>query len=563
MGSITAYGFLVAAPEAGLSSGSLSFTSQAVGTLSTAQTVTLTNSGTAPLHIAGISSPPGIVITGENPNDFQLSDNCVSPLAGPGTCTINIIYAPSVVTPSFVGSETATLTVTDDSGDLVGSQQTVNLTGTAVQATTTTTVLPSANPSVYGQSVTFTATVNPQGLGTPTGTMTFMDGTTAICTGVPVPSGQASCTMPSLTVGQHTINTNYSGDSNFLGGSGSESQTVNPAPTTTKIAGSAPSSPTLGQPLTVSYTVTVTPPGAGTIPGGDTVTVTDSTGASCTGTVAAGNCALTPKVVGADTLTATYNGDTNFSKSTGSATAALAIIQVVQLNGLTATKTPDQPTTVGVALSTPATTPLNGTLTLSFVSNASGTGAGYIDPMTCFINSSNQCVTQLNFTIPAGATVVTLPNSGTVQQGTTAGTISVTLTALTAGGTSVLPQPAPSVSVIVSPLAPVIKSVNILNETANGFSVQVTAYSTPRDLASVTFSFAAAPGADLNGSSPPAVALGPMAQTYFSSANGALGGGTFVLTVPFTYSGNTKALGSATVTLSNSVGTSATATGTF
>ena len=338
-------------------------------------------------------------------------------------------------------------------------------------------------------------------------------------------------------------------------------QTVNPAATTTKITGSTPTSPALGQPLTISYTVTVNAPGAGAIPGSDTVTVTDSTGATCTGTVAAGNCALTPKVVGADTLTATYNGDADFGKSTGSASAALAILQAVNLSGLTATPSPDMTTTVGLALSTPATTPLNGTLTLSFTSNASGTGAGYIDPMTCFINSSNQCVTQLNFTIPAGTTVVSLPNSGTVQQGTTAGTITVTLTALTAGGTSVLSQPAPSLSVIVPSLAPVLKSVSLINVTATGFSVQVTAYSTPRDLANATFTFTAAAGTDLNGAAPAPVGLGATAQTYFASANGTLGGGTFILTVPFSYSGNTSALSSVTAGLSNSVGSSATMTG--
>ena len=39
--------------------------------------------------------------------------------------------------------------------------------------TTTTTIASSSNPSSFGQSVTFTATVTPQGSGTPTGTVTF------------------------------------------------------------------------------------------------------------------------------------------------------------------------------------------------------------------------------------------------------------------------------------------------------------------------------------------------------------------------------------------------------
>jgi YVTN family beta-propeller protein len=657
-GNITAYSFLVPAPEASFSPGSLTFGSGEgagipVDTTTPQQTVTLTNVGSYALTVASVA------LSGTNPGDYAESDNCAasSPIAAQGTCTINVTH-----TPQAVGARLATLVVTDDSGDKTATQHEVSLTGTAVQATTTTTVTPSANPSVLGQSVTFTATVTPNTPVAPTGTVTFKDGTTTICNAVALSSSQATCAAAALTAGSHSLTAVYSGDSNFQGSTslrvsqsvviptttqitgntpnpsavgqgvtvsftvtvtppssgtfpGTETvtvkdgtgasctatvatgnctlaptaaggdtliatfagdatfvasastgtgQAVSPATTTTKITGSTPSSPTLGQPLTVSYTVTVNPPAVATIPGSDTVTVTDSTGATCTGTVAAGNCALTPKVVGADSLTATYNGDANFSKSTGSAAASLPILQQgVNLSGLTATQSPDQPTTVGVALGAPATAPLSGTLTLSFVSNASGTGSGYIDPMTCFINSSNQCVTQLNFTIPAGATTASLPNSGTVQQGTTAGTITVTLSALTAGGTSVLPQPAPSLSVTVARVAPAIKSVSIVNETATGFSIQVTAYSTPRDLANATFSFTAAAGTDLNGSSPPAVALSSVSQAYFSSASGALGGGTFVLTVPFTYSGSTSALGRVNVALSNSVGTSMQMTGSF
>ena len=221
----------------------------------------------------------------------------------------------------------------------------------------------------------------------------------------------------------------------------------------------------------------------------------------------------------------------------------------MNLTGLAATTSPDQSTSLGVGLNTPATQQLSGTLSLSFTSNAAGTAPGYMDPNTCFVNASGQCVTQLSFTLPVGATTVTLPNNGMVQQGTTAGTITVTLTSLTAGGVSVLPQPAPSASVVVPPLSPVLKSVSIINQTSSGFGVQITAYSTPRDLANATFVFTAASGTDLNGSSPPAVALSSTAQPYFASTNGALGGGTFVLVVPFSFTGNTSALGSVAVSL--------------
>ena len=194
IGSITAYPFLVAAPEASLSMGTLVFSNQAVGTNSTATTVTLTNSGTAPLTIASVG------LSGTNPNDFIESDNCVSssPLAPAATCTVDLTFRPTAV-----GASTAAVVVTDNSGDVNGSQQTINLTGTGIQASTATIVVSSANPSVYGQLVTFVATVTPEGLGTPTGTVTFKVGATAICGTVSLSGGQGECPTANLTVGPH------------------------------------------------------------------------------------------------------------------------------------------------------------------------------------------------------------------------------------------------------------------------------------------------------------------------------------------------------------------------
>ena len=635
IGNISVYGFLVAAPEAGFSPSTVPFGQQAVGTLSTAQTVTLTNSGSAPLNIASIA------FSGTNPNDFQETDNCASPLAGPGTCTINITFTPSLLT-----SESATLTVTDDSGDLSGSQQVVDLTGTGIQATTTTGVTSSANPSILREAVTFTAAVTPQGSYTPTGTVTFNDGAAAICAGVALSSGGASCAISTLAVGQHSVTAVYSGDTNFHGSTspiltqtvglapltitassgsftyGAPVPTITPsysgfvngdtaaslttppvcsttatssspvsgspypsscsgavdsnytilyvngsvtessATTSTAITGITPNPSMAGQPVTVSYAVTVNAPGSGTIPGTDTVTVTDGTGASCKGTIASGNCALVPTAVGPDTMIATYSGDSNFSTSKTSVSISFSIVPSVSLTGLTPTNPPTQSTSVGVALNTPTPTQLTGTLTLSFQSNAAGTPQGFIDPGTQFAAGG----TTISFTIPAGSAVATLPQNGAIQQGTTAGTIIVTLTALVSGTTTVvLPQPNPSLSVTVPSLAPVITSGSgtITGRSATGFNVELDAYSTPRDLANATFTFQPASGAHLNGTEPFSVSLDSVAPAWFSSSSGLQSGGLFHLTVPFTFSGDTSALGSVTVTLSNSVGSSSPVTVTF
>src|SRR6185369_13046597 len=74
--------------------------------------------------------------------------------------------------------------------------QTVNLTGTKINSSTAVTS--SVNPSAVGQSVTFTATVT--GAGTPTGSVTFKDGTTTLGTGT-LSSGQATFSTSALTLG--------------------------------------------------------------------------------------------------------------------------------------------------------------------------------------------------------------------------------------------------------------------------------------------------------------------------------------------------------------------------
>ena len=131
------------------------------------------------------------------------------------------------------------------------------------QAATTTAVTSSANPSVYGQSVTFTATVSAiaPGAGTPTGTVTFEDGSTTLGTGT-LSDGVATFSTSTLSVEAHVITAVYGGDSNFTTStSPSLTQTFNRAATTTAVVSSANPS-VYGQPLTFTATVT---PSSGTV----------------------------------------------------------------------------------------------------------------------------------------------------------------------------------------------------------------------------------------------------------------------------------------------------------
>ena len=78
-----------------------------------------------------------------------------------------------------------------------------------------TTVKSGSSTSVFGQSVTFTATIS-EASGNPTGTVTFEDGGSPLAT-EPVSSGVATFTTSELSVGQHAITSVYSGDTKFAG----------------------------------------------------------------------------------------------------------------------------------------------------------------------------------------------------------------------------------------------------------------------------------------------------------------------------------------------------------
>ncbi len=110
-----------------------------------------------------------------------------------------------------------------------------------VLANPTTTVTSSAPTITVGQSVTFTATVNPEGVFfVPLGTVSFMDGSTLLGTVAlnpldqstsPSSSQVATFTTSSLPAGQDSITVVYSGDLNFAGSTSSSiTQTVDQAP---------------------------------------------------------------------------------------------------------------------------------------------------------------------------------------------------------------------------------------------------------------------------------------------------------------------------------------------
>jgi hypothetical protein len=107
--------FTVASPIVSLSPASLAFGTEPADVTSTAQTVTLSNTGNAPLSITSLA------LAGANADDFAETNTCPSSLAAGATCTIVVMFTPSVT-----GTETASLSISDNSS---GSPQTVPLSG--------------------------------------------------------------------------------------------------------------------------------------------------------------------------------------------------------------------------------------------------------------------------------------------------------------------------------------------------------------------------------------------------------------------------------------------------
>jgi parallel beta-helix repeat protein len=241
-----------------------------------------------------------------------------------GSITVTVDTSGSVsFTAGFAGvagSQTvATATATDSSGNT--SEFSADAVIPPAVTPTTTTLLSSVDPSVFGQSVTFTATVTGTGGSTPSGSVLFMEGATLLGTATLDGTGVATLTLSNLSVSGHTITAVYGGDAGNLGSSDSLSQLVNKDHTSTTLTSSSTSS-TYGQSLTFTATVSLADLGAG-MPSG-LVTFLDGATVVGTASVAAdGTAVLTTSSlsVGGHTITAVYSGDDDFA---GSASAPLS-----------------------------------------------------------------------------------------------------------------------------------------------------------------------------------------------------------------------------------------------
>ena len=184
----------------------------------------------APLSVSATAG--GSVSAGASP--LANGDGITDCTSSSGTCSTYYSVPPDVATASVVS-----LTAAPDAGyhfsswggDCASAGGSLSATVTMGQArtcsadfaadTTVTTLVSDINPSSFGQSVTFTATVAPVAPASadPTGTVSFTDGGNAIgCDNQPLSATApftATCTVATLVAGSHSIAAQYGGDTNY------------------------------------------------------------------------------------------------------------------------------------------------------------------------------------------------------------------------------------------------------------------------------------------------------------------------------------------------------------
>ena len=190
-----------ATPRASVSPASLTFASQPIGTTSAPKTVTVTNSGSAPLHVTNVG------VTGH----FTTTQNCksASPIAPGSSCSESVAFKPF-----SVGGLSGTLTFTDNSGGTAGAVQTVQLQGSgAVGNTTTTIVSLSPNPVFVNTSTLVAASVS-AGNFSVSGPVTIQASTGETCTSGGDSNG---CFLTFSTLGPRTVTATYNGNNSLNG----------------------------------------------------------------------------------------------------------------------------------------------------------------------------------------------------------------------------------------------------------------------------------------------------------------------------------------------------------
>ena len=158
------------------------------GATSASQNITVTNNGTAPLHITAVT------FTGANVSEFvNPTGSCTAAIAPASSCTIAVAFAPTSAMGSATRTETITLT-----DDAASSPQTVTVNGTVSASAFTVTSAASALTATVnaGQTAQYSLQLTP-GLG-------YSGSVTMTCSGAPATTSCSVANPIVLTSGSST-----------------------------------------------------------------------------------------------------------------------------------------------------------------------------------------------------------------------------------------------------------------------------------------------------------------------------------------------------------------------
>jgi hypothetical protein len=375
-------------------------------------TTTATPTGTVQFSVDGVAFGAPVPISGSGTSATAMSG---------ATATMSVSGSPHTIQAVYTNTD----------GGFSGSSGTLNQT--VNPAPTSTKVVSSVNPSIFGQSVTFTATVaNTAGAGistaTPTGSIQFSVDGVAFGAAVPLSGSGAAATATSsatatlsVSGSPHTIKAVYTNsDGNFSGSSGNAGQTVNPAPTATTVTSSLNPS-ILGQSVTFTATVANTA-GAAISTATPTGSIQFMDGASSLGAPQAvsgsGTATMSTNALtaGSHSITAVYtNLDGTFKGSTSN-----SLTQLVQDFSITATPNAQTISSGHQAIYTITLTPIAG-LTGKVALSCGGVPAN----STCSVSPSTDNLQGA----PVASTVTLFANKNVNH-----GTFTLTFTGTLVGG---------------------------------------------------------------------------------------------------------------------------------
>ena len=322
------------------SSLSLAYPVMRVGKTSTPQNAGLINDGDQPLLL---SSPVFSQSALDAPTSTCFQGSATLPSGG--ECGLGVEFAPTQVGNPINGTldlPSNAIYVTPEI-QLHGQVLSVNPTTVAV-----TTLAPSTNPSIVGDTVTLQAKVTSDDTGR-TGTVSFSVDGVASCSAVTLSAaGTANCAVGGLLLGPHTVLASYSGDAQNAASVSLPYTQVVKQRATLLLTSSAPTV-VITKPVTFVVTVSA----ATGVPTG-TVNFFDGATQVGTGTLdAQGSASLTLSnlLLGAHSITVQYVGD-----ATNAALTSAALAETVRLGATTtAVGSSNSAIAVGVGLNLQAT----------------------------------------------------------------------------------------------------------------------------------------------------------------------------------------------------------------